>query len=333
MNSILLTGGLGFIGSHLASLLDGLSSKIVILDNLSNSDFQVFVKIKKLFKSDSEIIFIKGSIHDKNIINNILSFYEIDSVIHFAGLKAVGESVVYPGLYHYNNVHGSRILLESLKKNNIRNIVFSSSATVYGSPKFLPINETHPLKATNPYAQNKIDIESLFKNDLYFQEECSVKILRYFNPVGAHPSGIIGENPKGIPNNLMPFIVRVALGKYPMLNIFGSDYETIDGTGVRDYIHVMDLAEGHIKALNFEDKGISIFNLGTGKGYSVLELINTFEEVNNIKINYQFVHRRLGDVASVFSDASKAKKYLNFETKINLEDMCRDAWNYYVCNN
>lgn len=325
MDHILITGGLGYIGSHTIERLLQEDKKIICIDNCINSNINILYKLKKITKKN--FIFKNISIHDASL-SSIFRDYKIDTIIHFASLKSVSESVKRPALYYYNNVLGSLNLLQNAKKYNTKNIIFSSSATVYGDPIFLPISESHPIRAKNPYAQNKIDIENIFFKDLYFHTKCSVKILRYFNPIGSHPSGMLGDIPNGIPNNIMPYLVNVAMKKYPYVNIFGADYNTNDGTGIRDYIHIMDLVEGHFLALDFKKVGISVFNLGTGNGYSVLELINTFQKVNNIKIPYKFSKRRNGDVASAFAKPDKAKKYLNFTAKRNLDIMCYDAWNF-----
>ena len=321
---LLITGGLGFIGSHFA--VDVCKNyPIVIVDNLSNSSLSTYHKLLK-YSGKNNISFYNVNIHDYAKMQKIIQSHKINSVIHFAGLKSVSESVNYPAKYYYNNVIGSKILFDLLKKNNIQNVIFSSSATVYGKPIKLPLDENHPIRSTNPYGQNKIDIENILLSDPYFQNDCSVKILRYFNPIGAHPSGLIGESPKGIPNNLMPFILKVAQRAYQKVSVFGNDYDTHDGTGVRDYIHIMDLVDGHVKALNYQKKGVSIFNLGTGQGYSVLDLIKTFERVNHVSAPFEFVNRRPGDVAAVYANPSKAESVLGFKAKRTLEDMCRDAW-------
>ena len=323
-NNILVTGGLGFIGSHFICGLLNDYSNIVVVDNLSNSKIDILMKLKKITKHN--VIFCKFSLNDYYAINSLFKKFQFKAVIHLAGLKSVNESVEFPSKYFYQNVLGSKNLFDLVKKFTVMNLIFSSSATVYGKPIKLPLDENHPIRSTNPYGQNKIDIENLLINDSYFQNDCSVKILRYFNPIGAHPSGAIGESPKGIPNNLMPFILKVAQREYQKVSVFGSDYDTHDGTGVRDYIHIMDLVDGHVNALNFQKKGVSIFNLGTGHGYSVLDLINTFENVNQVSVPYEVVTRRPGDVAAVYANPSKAELVLGFKAKRTLEDMCRDAW-------
>ena len=325
MKKILVTGGFGFIGSHCLVELLALKKDIICIDNFLNSSPKVHSQIKKI--SSTPFLFKHIGIQSTEL-NKIFHENEVDTIIHFAGLKSVGESVAYPGKYFYNNVIGSKYLFDVAKKFKVNNLIFSSSATVYGDPLYLPLDEKHPIRATNPYGQNKIDIENLLINDKYFQNECSVKILRYFNPIGAHPSGIIGENPKGIPNNLMPFILKVAKQQIKKVNVFGGDYNTPDGTGIRDYIHIMDLADAHVKALDYQTKGISVFNLGTGRGYSVLDLIKTFEQVNKVSVPFEVVDRRPGDVAAVYAGKLKAERLLNFKTKRTIEEMCVDSWNF-----
>jgi len=322
---ILITGGLGFIGSHFASKISQ-KENLVIVDNLSNSSLNIFFKLKMIAKKN--IYFYKADIANFTKMQEIISTHKIHSIIHFAGLKSVGESFSFSARYYYNNVIGSKILFDLIKRNNIQNLIFSSSATVYGNPIKLPLDESHPIRAKNPYGQNKIDIENILLRDPYFQHDCSVKLLRYFNPIGAHPRGLIGESPKGIPNNLMPYILMVAKREYQKVRVFGNDYDTHDGTGVRDYIHIMDLVDGHIKALNYQKKGVSIFNLGTGQGYSVLDLIKTFGNVNNVSVPFEIVARRPGDVSAVYANPSKAESVLGFKAKRTLEDMCRDAWTF-----
>ena len=327
--NILITGGLGFVGSHCLVELLNLDKKIICIDNFLNSNPRVFSKVKKI--TSVPFLFKNISIQSSEL-NQLFLENKIDTIFHFAGLKSVSESVTYPGKYFYNNVMGSKYLFNIAKKFKVKNLIFSSSATVYGNPVYLPLNEIHTTRATNPYGKNKIDIENLLINDKYFQNECSVKILRYFNPIGAHPSGVIGENPKGIPNNLMPFILKVAKQEIKKVNVFGGNYNTPDGTGIRDYIHIMDLVDGHIQALDYKIKGVSVFNLGTGQGCSVLELIKTFEQVNKVSVPFEIVDRRLGDVAKVYADKSKAERLLNFKTKRTIEEMCVDAWNFANLN-
>lgn len=324
--SILLTGGLGFIGSHTAVALKNHFKYIVVIDDLSNSTMNSFYRLKHLVGDN--LIFYKADIACQNQVDLIISSHNIKTVIHYAGLKAVGESVSFPAKYYYKNVYSSKIFFDVLKKNKVSNLIFSSSATVYGKPLYLPLDEIHPVRATNPYGQNKIDIEQMIFNDTYFQDHCSVKILRYFNPIGAHPSGLIGEDPKGIPNNIMPIILKVAAKEYKELKIFGNDYMTHDGTGVRDYIHIMDLVEGHVQALGYDDAGIKILNLGTGQGFSVLDLVHTFQDVNKIKIPYSYGARRTGDIDCVYANPDRAKTILGFRASQSLQNMCLDAWNF-----
>ena len=326
---ILVTGGLGYIGSHTIIELTKNNYEVIVIDNLSNSKIEVLDKLKKITNKD--IKFYQGDVCDKELLRKIFKENNIDSVIHFAGYKAVGESVQKPLMYYRNNIDSTLTLLEVMEEFNCFNIIFSSSATVYGSPKSLPIKEDFPLSTTNPYGSTKLFIEQILK-DLYISNnKFNITILRYFNPIGADESGLIGEDPKGIPNNLMPYIVKVATGELETLSIFGDDYDTIDGTGVRDYIHVSDLARGHVLSLK-NQKGLRIYNLGTGHGTSVLELVNTFEKVNNIKINKKIVARRAGDIAECFASCDKALKELGFKAEKTIEDMCRDSYNY-VKNN
>ena len=329
---ILVTGGLGYIGSHTCcDLLDN-GYDIVVIDNLSNSKEEVYSKIKKI--TGKEFTFYKGDLRDRKLLESIFEKEKIDAVIHFAGYKAIGESVSLPLKYYENNLFSTIILCEVMEKFNCKNLVFSSSATVYGTPKELPLKEDMELSTTNPYGTTKLMIERILK-DLYNSDnDWNIVILRYFNPIGAHSSGLIGEEPNGIPNNLMPYIVKVACGELECLNVFGNDYETIDGTGVRDYIHVVDLARGHVLSINkiIKDKGLFIYNLGTGTGYSVLQIVNTFEKVNNVKVNYKIVDRRPGDIAECYADTTKAKNELGFSAEKSLEDMCRDSYNFVLKN-
>jgi UDP-glucose 4-epimerase len=323
---ILITGGLGYIGSHCIVELLQNHFDVICIDNLSNSNIETINTISKI--TDRKFIYENIDITNKEALNKIFDSYKISSIMHFAGLKSVRESIELPNKYYFNNVFGSETLFQLTKDYEVKNLIFSSSATVYGNPKKLPITENHSLHALNPYAQNKIDIEKILLNDDYFMNQSSVKILRYFNPIGAHPSNLLGENPIGVPNNLMPFILNVAKGMYPKLQIYGGDYDTKDGTGVRDYIHVMDLVHGHIKALNYKKNGVNIFNLGNGKGYSVLELVSIFEKVNKISIPFEIVARRSGDVDKIYSDFTLAKKELGYFPEKTIEDMCIDAWNF-----
>ena len=333
MGRILVTGGAGYIGSHTVVELLNRGEEIVIVDNFSNSSPEVLDKIKQITNKDFK--FYEVDIVDEENLRKIFEENEIESVIHFAGLKAVGESVSKPIEYYHNNITGTLILLKVMKKYGCKKIVFSSSATVYGNPKELPIKENFPLSTTNPYGSTKLMIEQILQDVVVSDKDFSVAILRYFNPIGAHESGLIGEVPNGIPNNIMPYIMGVATGKYEELTVFGGDYPTPDGTGVRDYIHVVDLAKGHLKALDKirNEKDVQIYNLGTGKGYSVLELIKTFEKVNDIKVKYKIGARRPGDIPACYADPSKAEKELNWKAEKGVEEMCRDSWNFAVKNN
>lgn len=324
---ILVTGGLGYIGSHTVLELLKRDYDVIVIDNLCNSKESVKEDIEKLSKKTFK--FVKGDVRDKELLDNIFSEDNIDAVIHFAGLKAVGESVAKPIEYYDNNIGSTIALIEVMKKYNCKKIVFSSSATVYGDPKKLPLTEDMEVGGTtNPYGTSKLMIEKIL-SDLYISDSSwEVTLLRYFNPIGGEETGTLGEDPNDIPNNLMPYVVRVAVGEYECLSIFGDDYDTVDGTGVRDYIHVVDLAIGHIKAIEHSKEGVNIYNLGTGKGTSVLELVNTFERVTGKKVNYKITERRPGDIASCYADASKAKKELDWETKLNIEDMCKDAYRF-----
>ncbi len=326
---ILVTGGLGYIGSHTIVELIKNNYEVVVVDNLSNSKREVIDKLKKITGKDIPVYI--NDLCDKKALRQIFQDNIIDSVIHFAGFKAVGESVEKPLMYYRNNIDSTLTLLEVMEEFNCFNIIFSSSATVYGSPKSLPIKEDFPLSTTNPYGSTKLFIEQILKDLYTSNNKFNITILRYFNPIGADESGLIGEDPRGIPNNLMPYIVKVATGELEILSVFGDDYDTVDGTGVRDYIHVTDLARGHVLSLKNQN-GLRIYNLGTGHGTSVLELVNTFEKVNNIKINKKIVPRRPGDIAECFASCDKAFKELGFKAEKTIEDMCRDAYNY-VKNN
>ncbi len=332
--SILVTGGTGYIGSHTVVELLEIGKDIVVVDNFSNSRPEVIENIKKITNKDFK--FYEVDILDEEKMNQVFQENEIDAVIHFAGLKAVGESVKKPLEYYYNNITGTLILLKVMRKYNCKKIVFSSSATVYGNPGNPKYVETMGRGVpTNPYGKTKAMIEEILEDTYNADKNMSISILRYFNPIGAHPSGIIGENPQGIPNNLMPYIQKVAIGELKEVSVFGNDYNTKDGTGVRDYIHVQDLAVGHLKALEYLEKkgsGVYIHNLGNGQGYSVLEIINTFEKVNNVKIPYKITDRRPGDLDMFYADPTKAKNELGWENKKSLEDMCRDSWNFMKNN-
>ncbi len=324
---ILVTGGLGFIGSHTCVELIDKGHEVIIVDNLYNSKEDVAEKIEKI--SNAKIKLYKYDLLEKEKIEEIFESNQIDAVIHFAGYKAVGESVKKPLMYYSNNLGSTINLLEVMQKYNVKKLVFSSSATVYGDPgcpKY--VEEMGRGKTTNPYGTTKAMIEKILE-DLYASDNSwDISILRYFNPVGAHESGLIGEEPNGIPNNLMPYVMKVASGKLEILSIFGNDYPTVDGTGVRDYIHVVDLAKGHVCALDKMKKGLNIYNLGSGKGVSVMELVTTFEKVNNLKVNYKIVERRAGDLAEYYADPTKALNELEWKTEKTLEDICRDSWKY-----
>ena len=332
--SILITGGTGYIGSHTAVELLNNNEEIIVLDNFCNSSPEVVDKIKSITKKDFK--FYEADILDEEKLDEIFKNNKIESVIHFAGLKAVGESVQKPLEYYYNNISGTLNLLKVMRKYNCKNIVFSSSATVYGereTPRY--IEEMGRGKTTNPYGTTKAMIEKILEDVYVSDNEWKIYILRYFNPVGAHESHLIGDNPNGIPNNLMPYIQKVAVGELKELSVFGDDYNTPDGTGIRDYIHVVDLAKGHIKALeklNKEKNGVYVYNLGSGVGHSVLEMVKTFEKVNNVKVPYKIAPRRAGDLAEIYADPTKAEKELNWKTEKTLEDMCKDSWNYIKNN-
>ena len=324
--TILVTGGAGYIGSHTAILLIEAGYDIIIFDNFSNASRESVKRVEKLV--NKPIIIVEGDIRNKNDLEKVFRSYTIDTVIHFAGLKAVGESVEKPLKYYDNNVYGTINLCEVMAKNNCKSIIFSSSATVYGNPASTPIDESFPTSATNPYGRSKLFIEEILR-DLYISDnEWKIVLLRYFNPIGAHLSGTIGEDPSGIPNNLMPFISQTAIGKREYLSVFGDDYDTADGTGVRDYIHVVDLAQGHVKALEKIDsfKEVIEINLGTGEGYSVLDVVKAFEKVTGVKVPYKIEPRRAGDIASCYADVSYAKQVLDWESTKTLEEMCADTW-------
>lgn len=331
--NILVTGGMGFIGSHTTIQLINNGYNPIIVDNLCNSKVEVLNRIETI--SGVRPTFYQIDVRDEVHLDEIFTKHDIFAVIHFAGLKSVGESVEKPELYFDNNIGSTNVLLKVMKKHNVKNIVFSSSATVYGDPKRVPIVETDPVGATtNPYAETKVRIEYLLKDLAKQDSSLNIAILRYFNPIGAHASGLIGEDPQGIPNNLMPYVTQVAIGKRPILNVFGNDYPTPDGTCIRDYIHVEDLANGHVLTLKkLEQKpGLVIYNLGTGIGTSVLDLVKAFEQANNLKINYQIASRRPGDIASCYANADKAFKEIGFKTKYSIVDACRDSWNWQKKN-
>ncbi|MDO4938327.1 MAG: UDP-glucose 4-epimerase GalE [Sutterellaceae bacterium] len=327
---VLLTGGMGFIGSHTAVELIETGHTPVIFDNLCNSSPDVLDAIESITGVKPD--FVQGDIRDKETLRKALNDFDIESVIHFAGLKAVGESCVKPLAYYDNNVNGTLVLLEAMRETGVTQLIFSSSATVYGTPQYLPLTEAHPVGAgiTNPYGRTKCMIEEILsdlcKADAGFTALC----LRYFNPIGAHASGLIGENPNGIPNNLMPYVARVASGALQCIQVFGNDYDTVDGTGVRDYIHVCDLAAGHVAALEKAQsvKGWHAVNLGTGRGTSVLEMVHAFEKACGKTLTYKIVDRRAGDVAACWADCQKAKDFLGWQAKLCLEEMCASAWNF-----
>ena len=329
---ILVTGGAGYIGSHTIIALQESGHDVHVVDNLSNSSFEALKRVMKI--TGKPVVFFENSILETEAMDRIFKNNNYDAVIHFAAFKAVGESVTKPLKYYHNNISGTVSLLEAMKKHGVKNIVFSSSATVYGDPERVPIDESFPLNATNPYGRTKLMMEEIL-TDLYNAEkDWNVVILRYFNPVGAHKSGMIGEDPNGIPNNLMPYISQVAVGKLERLSVFGNDYPTKDGTGVRDYIHVTDLAEGHVKALSTISTtgGLYIYNLGTGKGYSVLEMIKAFEKASGKKIPYKIAPRRPGDIAECWASPLKAEKELGWKASRGIEEMCSDAWKWQTQN-
>ena len=319
---------MGYIGSHTAIQLANLNYQVVLFDNLSNSKKDVINRINKL--ASKEVSFVFGDVTDTGNLVETIKKYQIDSVIHFAGLKAVGESNIYPIDYFKNNISGTISLIDAMNITGVKTLIFSSSATVYGEPQYLPIDELHGLGSMNPYGRTKLHIEELLNDISNSDSEWKIICLRYFNPVGAHESGLIGEDPKDLPNNLMPIIAKVAKKELPSVRVFGNDYDTIDGTGVRDYIHVEDLASGHIAALKFlsTEIGIHFFNLGTGMGFSVLEIINAYKDISKMDIPYEFFPRRKGDVASCYADTKKAYEQLHWEVKYNLEDMCRTSWKF-----
>ena len=326
--NILITGGAGYIGCHTAVVLCQLGHDVVLLDNLSNSSERVLDKLFQI--TGKRLPLIKGDTRDTALVTESLRSHRIDSVLHFAGLKAVGESVAKPLSYYANNVQGTLSLLEAMQASAINKLVFSSSATVYGQPQYFPLDENHPTSATNPYGRSKLQIEEILNDVALSDPEWRIACLRYFNPVGAHDSGLIGENPAGVPNNLMPYIAQVAAGQRSELSVFGDDYPTPDGTGVRDYIHVMDLAEGHVAALDLLSKTIGwhAINLGTGTGYSVFEMVNAFEKASGRKVPYRVVSRRAGDVAECYAKPQKANEVLHWTAKRSLEDMCVSTWNF-----
>lgn len=331
--AILVTGGAGYIGSHTVVELQNAGYDVVVLDNLSNASEKALDRVSKI--TGKPVKFYKADILDRDALNDIFDKETIESCIHFAGLKAVGESVVKLWEYYENNIAGTLTLVDVMRKNNVKNIIFSSSATVYGDPAQIPITEECPKgQCTNPYGWTKSMLEQVLTDIQKADPEWNVMLLRYFNPIGAHKSGTIGENPNGIPNNLMPYITQVAVGKLKELGVFGNDYDTPDGTGVRDYIHVVDLAKGHVKALKKieENPGLAIYNLGTGKGYSVLDIVKNFEAATGVKIPYVIKPRRAGDIATCYCDASKAEKELGWKAENGIREMCEDSWRWQSNN-
>lgn len=330
--TVLITGGAGYIGSHTCLQMLEAGYDIVVFDNLSNSQIESLNRVRQLTGKDFQ--FVKGDIRNKDDLNTLFNQYSISSVIHFAGLKAVGESTEKPLLYYENNVVGSLNLLQVMAQHHVKSIVFSSSATVYGETDTVPIQEDTPLTATNPYGQTKLMIENILRDVYQADNSWRIAILRYFNPIGAHESGLIGEDPNGIPNNLLPYVAQVAVGKLKRLRVFGNDYPTHDGTGVRDYIHVVDLADGHIAALKYLDATPTLItvNLGTGIGYSVLDVVKTFSDKSGAEVAYDILPRRAGDVAINYADPTLAKNLLGWEAKKDLAQMCMDAWRWQSTN-
>lgn len=330
--TILVTGGAGYIGSHTCISLIQAGHRIVVLDNLSNASREALLRVEKIV--GQAIPFVEGDIRDRSLLDSLFSEHDISAVIHFAGLKAVGESTQMPLAYYQNNVSGTLTLLEAMDAANVRRMVFSSSATVYGDPDRVPIPESAPLSATNPYGQTKLMIETMMRDLAAADDNWRIALLRYFNPAGAHESGDIGEDPSGIPNNLLPYITQVAVGKLEKLSVFGDDYDTPDGTGVRDYIHVLDLADGHVQALEHLDRQspCEAYNLGTGQGYSVLDLVRTFSEVNDVKVPYQVSARRPGDIGCCYADPTKAEQQLGWSARRDLKSMLRDSWRWQQKN-
>ena len=331
--NILLCGGAGYIGSHTIIELDKAGHSVVVVDNLVNSNPESLRRVSKII--GKEIPFYEADVRDEAALNKVFDENKIDAVIHFAGLKAVGESVAKPLEYYHNNMTGTFILMDVMRKHGCKNIIFSSSATVYGDPAIIPITEECPKgQCTNPYGQTKSMLEQVMIDVQKADNEWNVVLLRYFNPIGAHQSGLIGENPNGIPNNLMPYITQTAVGKRKELGVFGNDYDTHDGTGVRDYIHVCDLAAGHVAALKAIERncGLGIYNLGTGHGYSVLDVVNAFIKVNGVDVPYSIKPRRPGDIATCYCDPAKAKAELDWEAQYGIEEMCRDSWNFQKNN-
>lgn len=331
--AILVTGGAGFIGSHTVVELQNAGYEVVVIDNLCNSSKESLRRVEKI--TGKPVTFYEADILDRKALNSIFEKESIDSCIHFAGLKAVGESVAKPWEYYENNIAGTLVLIDVMRQHGVKNIIFSSSATVYGDPAIIPITEECPKgQCTNPYGWTKSMLEQILMDIQKADPEWNVILLRYFNPIGAHKSGMIGENPNGVPNNLMPYVTQVAVGKLKELGVFGNDYDTPDGTGVRDYIHVVDLARGHVKAIKKLDEkvGLEIYNLGTGKGYSVLDIVKNFEEATGVKIPYVIKPRRPGDIATCYSNADKAKRELLWEAEYGIKEMCEDSWRWQSQN-
>lgn len=331
--AVLVTGGAGYIGSHTCVELLNAGYDVVVVDNLSNSCEEALRRVEEI--TGRKLAFYKTDIRDEEGLEAVFGKEDIDSVIHFAGLKAVGESVEKPLAYYRNNVAGTLVLCDVMRRHGVKKIVFSSSATVYGNPRTVPIREDFSLSVTNPYGRTKLMLEEILRDLSVSDPEWKVILLRYFNPIGAHESGRIGENPRGIPNNLMPYITQVAVGKLEKLNVFGNDYDTPDGTGVRDYIHVVDLARGHVRALKkmaASDGGVLVYNLGTGVGYSVLDVVHAFEEASGLKIPYQICPRRAGDIPTCYADASLAQKELGWKAEYDIRKMCADSWNWQKNN-
>ena len=330
--AILVTGGAGYIGSHTVVELLNTGKEVVIVDNFCNSKPEALNRIRQITGKDFP--FYEADLLDADAMDRIFSENQIDAVIHFAGLKAVGESVQKPLEYYHNNITGTLVLCDAMRKHGCKRIVFSSSATVYGMNNPVPFKEGMPTSATNPYGYTKVMIEQILSDLHVADPDWSVVLLRYFNPIGAHESGLIGEDPNGIPNNLLPYVAQVAIGKLPCLSVFGNDYDTHDGTGVRDYIHVVDLALGHLKAIDYAmgHTGVEAINLGTGNGYSVLDIVKAFEKASGRTVNYKIVDRRPGDIATCYADASKAKELLGWEAKLGIDEMCSSMWNFTVKN-
>jgi len=341
--NFLITGGAGYIGSHIALMLLNNGHRVTVVDNFSNSNSSVINKLEAL--ANSEITLCEVDICNQEDLNKIFQTQKFEAVIHLAALKSVSESLLHPKKYFHNNVYGTSCLLASMKEFGVKKLIYSSSATVYGAPKYLPVDELHPLSFINPYAETKLLCEESLKEIALQEDGWKIVCLRYFNPVGAHDSGLIGDDPTGIPDNLMPYLVNVASGQLPFINVFGNDYDTYDGTGVRDYVHVMDLAESHLLALNYigikaiehkeiapskniQNKNINIFNIGTGKGYSVLDLIKTFERVNNVNVPLRFSSRRSGDVSVCYANTDLSSEAFQWKAKRSIEEMCSSAWNY-----